>query len=77
MTTPKKLQIDFFKKLLYNVYIIKIRKENLIMTKEQKLASYQNRLNNLKGRGDKNIKCPGVVRKLNRRIMKLQDELGI
>jgi hypothetical protein len=39
--------------------------------------SYQNRLNNLKGRGDKNIKCPGVVRKLNRRIMKLQDELGI
>lgn len=47
------------------------------MTKEQKLASYQNRLNNLKGRGDKNIKCPGVVRKLNRKIMKLQNELGI
>lgn len=55
----------------------KKRKEKLIMTKEQKLVSYQNRLNNLKSRGDKNIKCPGVVRKLNRKIVKLQNELGI
>ena len=47
------------------------------LTKEQKLSGYQARLNVLKGRGDKNIKCPGVVRKLNRRIVKLQDELGI
>ena len=47
------------------------------LTKEQKLNGYQIRLNNLKGRGDKNRKCPGVVRKLNRRIVKLQEELGI
>ena len=47
------------------------------LTKEQKLAGYQLRLHNLKGRGDKNRKCPGVVRKLNRRIVKLQEELGI
>lgn len=47
------------------------------LTKEQKLQGYQIRLNVLKGRGDKNIKCPGVVRKLNRKIMKLQNELGI
>ena len=47
------------------------------LTKEQKLVGYQNRLNILKSRGDKNIKCPGVVRKLSRKIVKLQNELGI
>ena len=47
------------------------------LTKEQKMIGYQNRLNILKSRGDKNIKCPGVVRKLSRKIVKLQNELGI
>lgn len=47
------------------------------LTKEQKLNGYQIRYNILKERGDKNIKCPGVVRKLKRKITKLQNELGI
>lgn len=45
-------------------------------TNEQKLQAYEQRLAVLKGRGEKNMKAPGVVRKLNRRIMKLK-ELGI
>lgn len=47
------------------------------LTKEQKLNGLQIRLNNLKGRGDKNIKSPGVVRKLQRKIVKLQNDMGI
>jgi hypothetical protein len=47
------------------------------LTKEQKLNGYQIRYSILKERGDKNIKCPGVVRKLKRKIVKLQNELGI
>ena len=39
------------------------------LTKEQQLQGYQIRLNNLRGRGDKNIKCPGVVRKIKRKII--------
>ncbi len=42
------------------------------LTKEQKVSGYQLRLNALQSRGDKNIKCPGVVRKLKRKIVKLQ-----
>ena len=45
-------------------------------TKEQKLQVYKQRLAVLAGRGEKNIKAPGVVRKLKRRIVKLE-ELGI
>ena len=47
------------------------------LTKEQKLNGYQIRCNILKERGDKNLKCPGVVRKLQRKIVKLPNELGI
>jgi len=37
------------------------------MTREQKKAILENRLNTLKG-SPKNIKCPGVVRKLTRQL---------
>ena len=50
---------------------------SLNRTKEQKLQAYMNRITVLKGRGDKNAKCPGVVRKLSRRVRKLEQELGI
>lgn len=46
-------------------------------TNEQKLLAYQNRITVLKSRGDKNEKCPGIVRKLNRKLVKLQAELGM
>lgn len=46
-------------------------------TNEQKLLAYENRVGVLKSRGDKNAKCPGIVRKLNRKIMKLHSELGM
>ena len=42
------------------------------MIKKEKLALAENRLNVLLGRGDKNIKAGGVVRKLRREIRKLQ-----
>lgn len=38
-----------------------------MMTKEQKLALAKNRLARLEGT-PKNIKCPGVVRKLRRQV---------
>lgn len=50
---------------------------SLNRTKEAKLQAYRNRIAVLKSRGDKNIKCPGVVRKLSRRVRKLEQELGI
>ena len=37
------------------------------MTKEQKLALMKSRMAKLEGNG-KNIKCPGVLRKLRRQI---------
>ena len=49
----------------------------LNISKEARLAMLTTRLHVLKGRGDKNVKCPGVVRKLNRQIMKLEQELGV
>ena len=48
----------------------------MMMTKEQKLQSYKQRLAVLTGRGEKNMKSPGVVTKLKRRIAKLED-MGI
>lgn len=42
------------------------------MTNEMKLATKQNRLNELLNRGEKNFKCPGVVRKLKRQIRNLE-----
>ena len=41
------------------------------MNKEQKLALMKNRLASLKG-NPKNVKCPGVVRKLSREIRNLE-----
>lgn len=38
-----------------------------MMTKEQKLALIKSRLTRLEGT-PKNIKCPGVVRKLRRQV---------
>ena len=49
----------------------------LNLTKEGRLLVLRNRLHNLKGRGEKNMKCPGVVRKLTRQISNLERELGI
>jgi hypothetical protein len=43
------------------------------MVKEQKLALMKNRLATLKG-SPKNIKCPGVVRKLERQVRKMENE---
>lgn len=43
------------------------------MSKEQKLALIKNRLAILKG-SPKNIKCPGVVRKLERQVRKMENE---
>lgn len=43
-----------------------------MMTNEQRLNALKVRLNILKGRGDKNLDCPGVLRKLNRKIRKLE-----
>jgi hypothetical protein len=41
------------------------------MTKEQKLAFMKNRLSTLEG-SQKNLKCPGVVRKLRRQIRNME-----
>ena len=45
----------------------------VMMTNEQKLLSYKQRMAVLIGRGEKNMKSPGVVSKLKRRISKLED----
>lgn len=42
------------------------------MTNEQKLNALKVRLNVLKGRGEKNLDCPGVLRKINRKIRNLE-----
>ena len=41
------------------------------MTKEQKLALMKDRLATLKN-SDKNVKCPGVIRKLTRQIRNME-----
>jgi hypothetical protein len=46
------------------------------LPKEAQLAMAQRRLDLLKNRGDKNFKCPGVVRKLSRQIRNLERELA-
>ena len=43
------------------------------MSKEQKLALMKNRLSTLKG-SSKNLKCTGVVRKLERQIRDMENE---
>ena len=47
------------------------------MTKENQLMLLNARLQLLRGRGEKNVKCPGVTRKLIRQINKLEKELSI
>lgn len=44
------------------------------MTREDKLMIMKNRLATLKG-SKKNIKCPGVVRKLERQVRNLEAEM--
>lgn len=41
------------------------------MTREEKLALIKNRLNTLEG-SVKNIKCPGVIKKLRRQIRNME-----
>lgn len=41
------------------------------MTREQKLALMKNRLSTLEG-SPKNLKCPGVTRKLRRQIRNME-----
>jgi hypothetical protein len=43
------------------------------MSKSEKIALMKNRLATLKGT-PKNIKCPGVVRKLERQIRSMENE---
>lgn len=45
------------------------------MTNKDKLSAKKNRLNTLKNRGNKNIKCPGVIKKLTREIRNLEQEV--
>ena len=45
------------------------------LSKENKLMATQIRLDVLKGRGEKNAKCPGVVRKLTRKVRNLEQKL--
>jgi hypothetical protein len=62
---------------LYNIYV-RIKKEMgifMMNEKEFQLLKLQNRLARLKGT-EKNIKSPGVVRKLTRQIYKLKQSLA-
>ena len=43
------------------------------MNKEQRLALMKNRLSTLKD-SPKNLKCPGVVRKLTRQLRNIENE---
>ena len=43
------------------------------MSKEQRFALMKNRLSTLKD-SQKNIKCPGVVRKLERQLRNMENE---
>ena len=43
------------------------------MSKEQRLALMKNRLSTLKG-SPKNVKCTGVVRKLERQLRNMENE---
>lgn len=43
------------------------------MSKSEKIALMKNRLATLKGT-PKNVKCPGVVRKLERQIRSMENE---
>ena len=45
-----------------------------MFTIEQSIATKKNRLNKLIGRGNRNIKCPGVIRKLRREIRNLETQ---
>ena len=46
------------------------------ISREARLVMAQSRLNVLKNRGDKNLKCPGVIRKITRQIRNLERELA-
>lgn len=42
------------------------------MTAEQILAIKKNRMATLEGRGNKNIKCPGTLKKLRRQVRNME-----
>jgi hypothetical protein len=64
--------VSFFNLIFIKNYdIIYIESEEIHMTKEQKLALMKDRLATLQG-SPKNIKCPGVVRKLARQIRSME-----
>lgn len=42
------------------------------MTREDKINALKVRIKKLEGRGDKNLKAPGVLRKLNRELRNLK-----
>lgn len=42
------------------------------MSREAKLAIMKDRANKLANRGQKNVKAPGVLKKLNRKIYKFE-----
>ena len=67
--------IDFYKKLCYNIYR-KLRKKGINkMTKELILEMKESRYARL-SESQKNLKCPGVLRRLRREIRNLKKELN-
>lgn len=45
------------------------------MTREEKIVILKNRINTLENRGMKNIKAPGVLKKLYRQLRKAEAEV--
>ena len=50
-----------------------LKKKGAYMNKEIKILMIKNRIQKLKGT-EKNIKCPGVLRKLHRQLRNLEGE---
>lgn len=44
------------------------------MTNKEKITLMESRMARLDGRGDKNVKSPGVKRKLERKLRKMREE---
>ena len=45
------------------------------MTKQEKTVILKNRINTLENRGMKNVKAPGVLKKLYRQLRKVEAEI--
>ena len=59
--------------IIVEVFKLKKGQTKRNWTKEQKLAIMKHRLATLRGT-DKNVKCPGVTRKLARQIRSMENE---